>query len=157
MYVSALLSTLHIAGIILAFIGIRGRIGALDHTRHGHAEALPALFRADNAWGISAIVLIASGLTRAFTTYEKGSAFYLNNTVFYLKLGLFALVFVLEILPMITLIRWRIATAKGHGIALAELSHKSGWMRVISIVQAILLVAFLVLGPIMARGLWMRH
>lgn len=157
MYISALLSTLHIAGIILAFIGIRGRIGALDQTRHGHAEFLPALFRADNAWGISALVLLASGLTRAFTSYEKGSAFYLNNTVFYIKLGLFAFVFALELAPMVTLIRWRISAARGQGISLTELTQKSRWMRVISVVQAVLLVAFLVLGPVMARGLWMRH
>lgn len=157
MYVSALLSTLHIAGIILAFIGIRGRIAALGQTRHGHLELLPALFRADNAWGISAMVLLASGLTRAFTTYEKGSAFYLNNTAFYIKLGLFAFVFALEIAPMVTLIRWRISTARGRGIGLAELTQKSKWMLAISVVQAVLLIAFLILGPIMARGLWMRH
>lgn len=156
MYVSAILSGLHIAGIILAFMGIRGRIAALGQTRHGHLEFMPALFRADNAWGISAMVLLATGLIRAFTAYEKGSAFYLHNTAFYLKLGLFVLVFILEIAPMVTLIRWRISTARGQGIGLAELTQKSQWMLVISVVQAVLLVAFLILGPIMARGLWMR-
>jgi putative membrane protein len=99
---------------------------------------------------------LQAGSTRAFTTYEKGSTFYLNNTVFYIKLGLFAFVFALEIAPMVTLIRWRISTARGRGIGLAEMTQKSKWMLAISVVQAVLLVAFLILGPIMARGLWMR-
>lgn len=156
MYVSALLSSLHIAGVVLAFIGIRGRIAALRQTRDGHGELLPALFHADNTWGISAIVLLATGLTRAFAHYDKGSAFYLNNNAFYLKLGLFILVFILEIVPMVTLIRWRIATRQGRGIALAELAARSRFMLAVSLVQAFALVALLLVAPVMARGLWMR-
>lgn len=156
MYISALLSSLHIAGIVLAFIGIRGRIAALRQTRDGHGELLPALFHADNIWGVSALILLATGLTRAFAHYDKGSTFYLNNNTFYLKLALFGFVFLLEIVPMITLIRWRLAARQGRGIALAELAARSKFMFIVSVLQAIALVALLLAGPVMARGLWMR-
>jgi putative membrane protein len=156
MYLSALLSSLHILGVALAFIGIRSRIIALRKTQKGHSEVLPVLFRADNTWGIAAMLLIATGLIRAFSGYEKGSAFYLRNTAFYIKVGVFALIFALEILPMMTLIRWRISGAKGRPVGPDELMKKSGTMRTISLVQAVLLVGLLFVAPIMARGLWMN-
>jgi len=156
MYLSALLSSLHILGVALACIGIRSRIIALRKTQKGHSEVLPVLFRADNTWGIAAMLLIATGLIRVFSGYEKGSAFYLHNTAFYLKLGLFAFIFALEILPMVTLIRWRLAQAKGGAVAVDELMKKSGTIRKISLVQAALLLGLLFIAPIMARGLWMR-
>ncbi|MBI2469057.1 MAG: DUF2214 family protein, partial [Candidatus Rokubacteria bacterium] len=44
---------------------------------------------------------------------EKGAEFYLGSRLFRLKLGLFALVFLLEAWPMATLIRWRLRRQRG--------------------------------------------
>ena len=44
---------------------------------------------------------------------EKGAAYYLNNHVFWAKMGLFLLMFLLELWPMLTLIRWRRQVRRG--------------------------------------------
>ena len=64
---------------------------------------------ADNLWGIAALLWIVTGLMRAFAGFEKGSAYYLQNPWFWIKMGLFLFLFLLELWPMITFIRWRIA------------------------------------------------
>lgn len=66
----------------------------------------PILF-ADNFWGLAALLWIVTGLLRAFAGFEKGSAYYLQNPWFWIKMALFLLIFVLELWPMITFIRWR--------------------------------------------------
>jgi len=57
---------------------------------------------------------IVTGLLRAFGGLEKGAPFYLNSRLFWTKLGLFGLVFVLEIWPMMTFIRWRRQLGRGQ-------------------------------------------
>jgi putative membrane protein len=80
----------------------------------GDGETLARLFRADNFWGLAALLWIATGLVRAFGGLEKSSTFYLRNGFFLVKMGLFVAVLGLEIFPMITFIRWRIARARGN-------------------------------------------
>jgi putative membrane protein len=157
MTLSTVLAALHFLGLGLAFLGSGSRINAFDKVAQGDRGQLKTVFAADNIWGASAILLLATGLVRAFSSYEKGSAFYLNNTAFYVKLGLFLLVFALEILPMLTLIKWRIAEAKGSIVPTELLVKKSRKMRRISIVQMFLLIALVLTALTMARGLWMLH
>ncbi len=157
MTLPTLLAGLHFLGLGLAFLGSGSRIAALDRVAQGDRGQLKAVFAADNIWGISALLLLATGLVRAFAGYEKGSTFYLNNAAFFVKLGLFLLVFALEILPMITLIQWRIAGAKGQTPPMEQLVKKSRKLRGISIVQMFLLVVLVLTASTMARGLWMLH
>ncbi len=149
MYLAALFSGIHMAGLGLAFLGLVQRFRASGETH------LQAIFAADNIWGISAILLLGSGLMRAFGGYEKGSAFYLHNSAFYLKLSLFFIIFILEIFPMVTLIRWRINVARNLPTAAHEIDRKLEWIRKISLVQGVLLIALIAMATLMARGLWM--
>ena len=63
--------------------------------------------------GVAAALWLVTGLLRAFGGLEKGSAFYLASRLFWLKMALFALVVALEVWPMLTLIRWRVALRNG--------------------------------------------
>jgi putative membrane protein len=111
---SALLSAVHLLTLALGLGAVvaRGRAlrGPLD------AGGLRQLFLADNLWGLAALLWLSTGLLRAFGGFEKGSAFYLHNRMFLLKMALFLGVFALELRPMVTFIRWRLALKRGLAI-----------------------------------------
>ena len=91
---------------------------------------------------------ILTGLARAFGPFEKGSGYYLHNHFFLLKMGLLALILLLEIAPMVTLIKWRIALKRGGVI---DTSAAAGFARV-STIQAGLVVLMVLAATAMARG-----
>ncbi len=63
-----------------------------------------AALSADNVWGLSALLWIGTGLARVFGGFEKGSAFYVANPMFQLKMGLLGAVMLLELCPIDTLL-----------------------------------------------------
>lgn len=115
MIAAALLSTLHLFGLVLSTSSIFARARAFRRLV-ADPSALEQVFWADNVWGLSALLTVGTGLARAFGTFEKGSGFYLANGAFLLKMGLFGTIFALELYPMVVLIRWRIARGKGQPV-----------------------------------------
>jgi len=109
---------------------------------------LRRVFYADNWWGLSALLWIGTGLVRAFGGYEKGSFYYLHNRFFWAKMGLLAAILLLEVAPMISLIRWRAAVARG---SVPDTRAASRFAR-ISFVQAVLVVLMVLAATAMARG-----
>jgi putative membrane protein len=109
--IAALISSLHLLALAIGLpaVFLRGRAlkGPLD------ADGLRRLLAADNVWGIAAVLWIATGLLRAFGGLEKGTEFYLRSPLFWTKMALFGIVFLLEIRPMVTFIRWRRALRQG--------------------------------------------
>lgn len=101
MWSSVLFSAFHLLalGVGLGSIYARGR--ALDRVD------VPGVLRADNWWGLAALMWLGSGLMRAFGGIEKGAAYYLGSEAFQLKMGLFLVVLALEVWPMVTFIGWR--------------------------------------------------
>src|SRR5947207_3103633 len=87
---------------------MRGRAlaGPLD------AAGWKRVLAADNAWGAAAALWIVTGLARVFYG-GRGPYFYAHNGFFWTKLGLFALVFLLELAPMTTFVHARIAQRRG--------------------------------------------
>jgi putative membrane protein len=144
---AAVLSALHVLALALGLPAIFLRTRALG--RMPDPRAYPTLFAADNVWGLAAVLWLVTGLWRAFGTVEKGAAFYVESRMFWLKMGLFALVFVLEVLPMLTLIRWRIIIRRGgapdFGIAPT--------LRAIGMLEVVLILAIPFVAALMARGL----
>lgn len=131
-------------GIGLGAVWARGRnLAAIPDP-----VALRRALQADNWWGVAALLWLGSGLPRLLTGLEKPTSYYLANQLFWLKMGLFGLVFLLEMLPMIGLIRWRLALAKG---ATPDLSAAPGFAR-ISRMQAAVLVAIVFVAAAVARG-----
>jgi putative membrane protein len=146
---SAILSALHLLALAVGLPAIVLRATAL----RGPLDAigLRRVLGADMAWGIAALLWITTGPGRAFGPFEKGTTFYLSSPLFYLKLGLFALVFALEIRPMVGLIGWRRALRAGHA---PDVSRAGAYAR-LSWIEAILIVVIVFVASFMARGFGM--
>lgn len=149
---SALLSTLHLLALALGLPSVFLRGVALRKLARGEQGALQHAFAADSVWGIAALLWLATGLTRVFGPFEKGSDFYLHNDMFLLKMALFVGVVALEIWPMVTLIRWRVQSGQKRAIDFAP-ARALGWINTMEIA---LTLAIPFAASMMARGIGMR-
>lgn len=71
-----------------------------------HALRLARLLRADAAYGVAALlILVVGGLRVRYGL--KGQDYYLHNPWFWAKLGVFAAIGLLSLLPTLRLLRWR--------------------------------------------------
>jgi putative membrane protein len=105
-------------------------------------------FRADAWWGVAAVLWIGTGLARAFGGFEKGSFYYLHNHVFWAKMAVLAAILILELRPMMGLIRWRRLVARGE---VPDTRAASAFAR-ISFIQTALVVLMVLAATAMARG-----
>jgi putative membrane protein len=142
-----LLAALHLIALGIGVGAVFARGQAFQHL--SFEKGYKRIFLADNLWGLSALLWVTTGLLRAFGGVEKGSAYYLNNTFFWIKMGLFLTIFLLEIRPMISLIRWRILVLKDKPI---DTSSAKSFAR-ISYVQAGLVLLIILAATAMARGI----
>src|SRR5262245_5930816 len=145
---SALLSALHVLTLALGLGAVftRGRAlaGPLDDA------GWRRLLAADNVWGLAAGLWIASGLGRVFFGGKEPS-FYWSNGFFWLKMALFALVFVLELAPMRTFIRVR--SARRRHTVLPQFPIEL--YRRINNAESALVVVIVFVAAFMARGVWL--
>jgi putative membrane protein len=143
---SAVVSALHVLAVALGLpaVYLRGRAlkGPLDDA--GFAR----LFAADNVWGVAALLLLATGPLRAFAGLEKGTQFYVTSALFWTKLALFALIFVLEIRPMVTFQRWRRQRRRGA----RPDTGAARTLYVVTHVEMALVVVIVFVAAFMARG-----
>jgi putative membrane protein len=147
---AAVVSALHLLALALGLpsVFLRGRAlkGRLDR------DGLRRVLDADTVWAIAAVLWLTTGLLRAFAGLEKGTAFYLASSLFWLKMALFVLIVLLEIRPMVTLMRWRAALRRGAtpdtsaARALHRLNH----------VELALVVVMVFVASFMARGFGLR-
>ena len=143
---AALLSAIHLLALAIGLPAVVLRAVALREA--SDPAALRRALIADGAWGFAALLWLATGPARAFGPFEKGSAFYLSSPLFYVKLGLFLAIFLLEIAPMVGLIRWRMALGRGGSpdLGAAPLYATLSW------VEAGLVVTIVFVASFMARG-----
>lgn len=115
-------------------------------------DALKRVFHFDTQWGIAALLWIGTGVWRWLGSVEKTAEYYNNNHIFYAKMGLLALILALEIWPMITLIKWRVA--RGRGVPVDQLPSIAAARHIASIsaMQAVLVVMMVFAAVAMARG-----
>ena len=151
--VAPLLSAVHVLalGVGLGSVFMRGRYlrGLRAAPEPG---ALGGLFAADALWGIAALLWLVTGLARAFGHVEKAPEFYLRNGFFWVKMTVFVGVIALEIWPMTTFIRWRVA--RRHGQPLPGFKSLSRLVLVNDLETALVVVIPFVAAA-MARGLWL--
>jgi putative membrane protein len=144
---SAIVSALHLLALAVGLpaVVLRGRAlaGPLD------GPGLRRLFAADTWWGIAALVWIATGLARAFAGLEKGTQFYLASPLFWVKMALLGAIILLEIWPMTTFIRWRLAARRGG----RPDTRRARPLWIVNHVQILLAVAMVFVASFMARGL----
>jgi putative membrane protein len=145
--ISALLSAIHVLtlAIGLGALFIRGRVLARPLDDAGWSTLLAA----DNAWGVAAGVWLASGLGRVFFG-GKEPTFYWYNGFFWAKMALFALVMALELAPMTTFIRVRVARRRGSPVPRFSVAAYSR----INQAEMVLVVAMVFVAALMARGVW---
>ena len=117
------------------------------------AQSLRRALRADTDWGIAAALWIVTGLWRYLGSVEKTTAYYNGNHAFLAKMALLALILLLEIWPMVTLIRWRVALGRGGSVETVAVPATARRIALISNVQALLVVLMVVLATMMARGI----
>jgi putative membrane protein len=151
---SSLIASLHYLalGIGLGSVFMRGRyFKALSENPQNELD-IKRLLTADNFWGVAAALWIITGLLRAFGGLEKGTEWYLHNPLFHLKIGLFLLIFILETVPMIALIKARIGRKKGNwpGFTVEKLK----LYRQLNHFEAMLVFIIIFVASAMARGLW---
>lgn len=108
--------------------------------------------RADLWYGVSAGVVLAAGLLRVFF-FEKGPAFYAQNTMFWIKMGLFVIIGLLSIYPTIRFLKWNDALKADQAPEIPDAEYKR--IRLILNGELILLALILFAAPAMARGIGM--
>lgn len=136
-----LLAALHLLAFGVGFWAVLTRGTRFRRLASGTGEARSVLI-ADNIWGLCALVLLVTGGMRAFGGFEKGTDYYLQQPLFHLKMTLFVLIVLLELAPMVALIKWRMALARGATIdtarakLFARISHVEGLMMLLMVVAA---------------------
>lgn len=140
------LAVLHLFALAIGIAAVYGRARALHRLRD--RAGIDAVLHADNWYGIAALLWVATGLWRAFGGVEKGTDHYLANHWFMGKLGLFALVLLLELWPMAMLIGWRLLLRKGTVPAL----HQAPALARLTYLQLPLLLLMVALAAALARG-----
>jgi putative membrane protein len=135
-------------GIGLAAVWVRGRslLAVLDR------GGLVRVFRADAVWGVAAVLWIGTGLWRLLGGLEKPTDYYLHNVAFATKMAMLVVILLLEIQPMVTLMRWRRRVAAGS----APDTRSAPWLAKISLVQAGIVVLMVFAATAMARGIGER-
>jgi putative membrane protein len=134
-------------GIGLGAVWARGR--ALRSSLN--PVTLRHVFVADSLWGLAAVLWISTGLWRLLAGLEKGTGYYLQNHVFLTKMALLVVILLLELRPMITLIRWRAAVSRGQ----TPDTRTAPLLARISFIQTGLIVLMVLAATAMARGIGM--
>lgn len=144
-----LLAALHLIalGIGLGAVWARGNALARPLDR----AAMHRAFRADSWWGVAAALWIATGLWRLLAGTEKSTSYYMHNQAFFAKMLFFAVILLLEVGPMITLIRWRQIAGRGTS---AWNPNPAAARRIarISYIEAGLIIAMVFAAVATARG-----
>ncbi len=113
------------------------------------SRTLARLARADLAYGLAALVLIGVGVCRVIYG-AKGSAFYTQNPIFWLKMGLFAGVGLVSIVPTVRLIQWG-RRHRANASALPSASDFAALRRYL-LIEAVLFAGIPICAALMARG-----
>ncbi|MBK8339986.1 MAG: DUF2214 family protein [Flavobacteriales bacterium] len=140
-------AVLHLLALAIGIAAVYGRWRALRKVK-GNAD-MAAVFHADNWYGVATIIWLVTGLVRAFAGLEKGTEYYLGSHWFLGKMGLFVIVFLLEIYPMVMLIRWRTALKKGTAIDVGS----APLLARLTLAELPLLILMVCMATAMARGL----
>ena len=151
MFLRWLLAALHILAFGIGMAAIWARSKALK-AQPLDRPALKYIFKADSMWGLAAALWLLTGSPRAIGAFEKGSAYYFSNPLFHAKLSLFALVVILEMWPMLTLMKWRRQVGSGGSVD----TSRAHTLARISTAQAHIIVVIVLLATALARGVGAR-
>jgi putative membrane protein len=148
MWLDAILAYLHFVAIFTLFALLVSELvlvrGPLD------ARWVPLLSKLDLGFGISALLVIATGILR-MVLGAKGPNFYMSAWPFYVKIALFVVVGLISIYPTLDFLKWRKALKADASWKVPEADRRRVKRMIMMEVH---LAAFIPLfAVIMARGL----
>ncbi|EQM69085.1 DUF2214 family protein [Pseudomonas tohonis] len=112
-------------------------------------ERARSLIRVDIAYGLSAGLVLTTGLARVLW-YGKGTEYYLKNSLFHAKIGLFILVALLSALPTFVFLNWRNELKAGQ---VPQVGPKTAKLVIMAIrLELLLALVIPLLAALMARG-----
>ena len=148
MIINSIMATLHhiaafavTATLVYEFLAFRKNLTIHEARR---------ILQVDSAYGVSAAVLLVVGLLRVFF-FEKGAAYYLNNNMYWIKMGLFILVGLLSIYPTMRFLKWRIAVREERAPEIPDDEFKL--IRLLLHLELTGILLILIVAPMMARGI----
>lgn len=142
-----LLAALHLLALGIGLGAVWARSRSLREPLD--EPGLAKVFAADTWWGVAAALWLATGLVRFLSSIEKGMDYYVHNPLFLLKMAGFVLIVLLELGPMIGLIRWRMALKRGVA---PDTTRAAAYAR-ISTIQTVIVVLLVFAATGVARGL----
>jgi putative membrane protein len=108
-----------------------------------------SLIITDIAYGICAGVVLFSGLARVIW-YGKGLDYYLGNSLFHAKFGLFILVGLISVVPTFVFLNWRNSLKAGEVPQVS--ARQARWVIGVIRLELLLLLIIPLLAVLMARG-----
>ena len=144
------LASLHLLALSLGMLATVLRGSALRDAPS--VDALRRALRMDAIWGIAAALWLVTGLWRLLGETEKPMGYYFENHWFLAKMGLFVLIFVLEIGPMMTVMRWRKALRAGASPDSLVTPSAARRIALVGHLQATLALLMIFAAASMARG-----
>jgi putative membrane protein len=148
------LAAFHLVGFAIGIAAVWARSRSLREEPFD-IRAVRRAFTADTWWGIAALLSIGTGAWRLDGGVEKATSFYTHDWIFLAKLRVYAVVFALELWPMITLIRWRSAMRR-RDPAWEPSARQARWIGTIGYIEVALLVVMVFAAVSMARGFGYR-
>ena len=151
MTLEAILAYLHFLAILTMVVFISSE-AALCRAEWLNAAVVERLVRIDLIYGISAMVVLATGVARTWWGI-KGTAWYWSNPLLHLKLGLFIIVGMISIFPTLTYLRWRKALRSGGTLPSEAEVRKT---RRLVMIQAHIIAVIPLVAVFFARGFGAR-
>jgi putative membrane protein len=149
--IRVVLAVLHLLALAIGMSSIDARTRALRRVQRS-PDALRDVFIADAWWGAAGAIWIVTGLWRWLGGMEKTPAYYAGNHIFYAKMALLGVVLALEISPIVTISRWRLASRRGTLPPAEELALPARRLARMSRAQSIVVIVMLVTAVLIARG-----
>lgn len=144
---AALIAGLH----YLAIMGIAATLSIEVMTLKGSVtkDAVLRLARVDMFYGISALLVLLTGIARVIW-FGKGVDFYMHNWVFHLKVTIFVAVGLWSILPTVRFLQWRKSVMTSGALPTGV---QFNAMRKVVFSELHLLALLPFLAALMARGI----
>eukprot|EP01034_Spumella_vulgaris_P042424 gene42424-52611_t len=147
MTLEAVLAALHLLAILTLVVFLTSE-AALCRSEWMNAAVVKRLARLDLIYGITAVVLLATGLARLYLGV-KGLSWYVSQPLFHIKITLFVLMGLISIKPTLTFRRWlKVLNSTGALPGEAEVRSTRRWV----MVQSHILPVVAVIAVFWARG-----
>ncbi|MFS2033285.1 DUF2214 family protein [Polaromonas sp. CT11-55] len=147
MTLEALLAYAHLLAILTMVVFLASE-AALCRVEWLNAAVVERLGKIDMVYGISAGLVLLTGLARVFLG-SKGAAWYAHNPLLYLKLAMFLVIGLISIKPTLMFVRWRRALRANGALPDAVEVKKA---RRLVMVQAHILPFIPLVAVFLARG-----